>query len=69
MKKIINILWLKKNLRTKDNQCLSELDPNIPTVAVYFFESDIIQETDFSDFHLQFITSSLLQLEISLKKI
>ncbi|NDK10244.1 hypothetical protein GW846_05720 [Candidatus Gracilibacteria bacterium] len=69
MKDTINIIWFKKDLRITDNQCLFEYETSLPTIAVYFFESDIIRQSDFSDFHLQFIVSSLIHLESSLKKI
>lgn len=69
MKQKIQIVWLKKNLRILDNQCFANLDPLIPTIAVYFFESRIISCPDYSDFHLQFTFWSLLQLEISLKEL
>lgn len=64
----IQIIWFKKNLRIIDNQILENISPNIPTIAVYFFEEKIMKLEDFSKFHLKFIFESLVELEKSLKK-
>jgi len=68
MKEKIQILWFKKNLRTEDNEMLANINPDIPTIGVYFFEEDIITSPDYSDFHTKFICDSLEDLEKNLKK-
>ena len=69
MKEKINVIWCKKNLRVYDNEILANLNPDIPTLGVYFFEPYIMSLPDFSDFHLQFIFESLLELQKSYIKL
>jgi len=38
MKQKINIIWCKKNVRVHDNEILSNVNPEVPTLGVYFFE-------------------------------
>jgi len=68
MKEKIQILWFKKNLRTEDNEMLTNINPDIPAIGVYFFEEDIITSPDYSDFHTKFICDSLEDIEKNLKK-
>ncbi len=68
-KQKIQILWFKKNLRVEDNEILANLNPSIPTLAVYFFEKDIIENPDYSWFHTKFITDSLEDLTKHLKRL
>jgi len=63
MKQKINIIWCKKNLRVHDNEILANLNQEIPTLWVYFFEPKIMSLPDYSDFHLQFTLESLLDLQ------
>lgn len=65
----LQIIWFKRNLRVSDNEFFSLLDSNIPTIWVYLFEEEIINQEDFSYFHLKFITESLLDLRENLKKL
>ncbi len=69
MKETVEIIWFKKDLRVSDHACLANISNDIPSIWVYFFESDLISQDDFSDFHMQFIVSSLLHLERELKKL
>jgi len=69
MKEKIQIIWFKKNLRVEDNEILANINPDIPTLWVYFFEQDIIGSPDFSSFHMQFILQSLENLKKHLKKL
>jgi len=39
---MVQIVWVKKNLRVQDNEILAKLNPDIPTLAVYFFEPSIM---------------------------
>jgi len=63
MKQKINIIWCKKNLRVHDNEILANLNQEISTLWVYFFEPKIMSLPDYSDFHLQFTFESLLELQ------
>lgn len=69
MKQKIQIIWFKKNLRVEDNEILRNINLDIPTLWVYFFEQDIIDSPDFSSFHMQFILQSLENLKKNLKKL
>ncbi len=58
--KPINIVWLKRDLRTQDHQGFSCAEnANIDYRIVYFFEPNIITYPDTSDRHLQFIYHSI----------
>lgn len=69
MKQEINIIWCKKNLRITDNEILSQIDENIPTLWVFFFEPEIMNLPDYSDFHLKFTLESLFDLQVSFYKL
>ncbi len=69
MKKDIQLIWFKKNLRTKDNEVFQKLDSDINTIWFYLIEDEIVKQKDFSYFHLKFIIESLINLEKNLKKI
>ena len=69
MKEKINIIWCKRNLRVYDNEILANLNPEIPTLGVYFFEPEIMKLSDYSDFHLQFVFETLLELQHSYIKL
>lgn len=55
---------VEKNLQVEDNEILENLNPNLPVLAIYFFEPSIISALDFSDFHLQFLLESLKNRDI-----
>ena len=65
MKEKITIIWCKRNLRVYDNEILANLDPEVPTLGVYFFEPSIMSLPDYSDKHLLFTFESLLELQKS----
>ena len=59
-KKPINIVWLKRDLRTQDHQGLAYAEKaGIDYRIVYFFEPSIITYPDTSERHLQFIYHSI----------
>jgi len=47
MREKIQLVWFKKNLRIKDNAILANINPDIPTLAVYFFEPHIMSLPDY----------------------
>ena len=67
MKKI-SIIWFKKNLRISDNSALYKASKDQKIAAIYINDPDIINNDDFSYYHLDFIKESLLELEIIFKK-
>ena len=69
MKKEINIVWLKRDLRTYDHLPLNEAEKlKIDYEIIYLFEPDIMKEPDYSERHQQFIYHSILDINKSLKK-
>ena len=69
MKKEINIVWLKRDLRTYDHLPLNEAEKlKIDYEIIYLFEPNIMKEPDYSERHQQFIYHSLLDINKSLKK-
>ena len=60
MKKEINIVWLKRDLRTYDHLPLYEAEKlMIDYQIIYLFEPTIMKEPDYSERHQQFIYHSL----------
>ena len=68
MKQKINIVWLKRDLRTQDHQPFYEAENSkFPYLVIYLFEPTFISYQDTSERHLQFIYHSLLQLSQDLE--
>ncbi|MGB3465429.1 MAG: deoxyribodipyrimidine photo-lyase, partial [Cyclobacteriaceae bacterium] len=60
-KKSLNIVWLKRDIRTQDHQPLEEAEKDgLPYLVIYLFEPSQIAHPDTSIRHLQFIFHSLL---------
>jgi deoxyribodipyrimidine photo-lyase len=54
-RKPINLVWLKRDLRTQDHGPLHAAEQaGLPYLIVYLFEPSIIQYPDISERHLQF---------------
>jgi deoxyribodipyrimidine photo-lyase len=67
IKQDINIVWLKRDLRSQDHAALFAAEQNgIPYLPIYLFEPHIISHADTSLRHLQFQYASLLQLNVEL---
>jgi len=62
-KQKINIVWLKRDLRTRDHlpMHLAESD-SIPYIVVYMFEPELMDYPDCSLRHLRFIYQSILEI-------
>lgn len=59
----INIVWIKRDLRTQDHAALQAAEQaGLPYLIVFFFEPSIIQYPDTSVRHLQFQYHSILAL-------
>lgn len=64
----VNIVWLKRDLRTQDHAPLYTAEnQEIPYIIVYIFEPSIYNYPDTSSRHLRFIYQSLLGIENTLK--
>jgi len=63
MKSPINILWLKRDLRTKDHLPLQlALKEDIPFLVIYVFEPSLSYHYDFDLRHWRFVYESLVDL-------
>jgi len=59
----INIVWIKRDLRTLDHESFHAAESkNIPYLPVYIFDNDLIKYPDTSDRHLGFIYNSLIDI-------
>ncbi len=55
----INIVWLKRDLRTQDHAPLQQAEQDgLPYLVIYLYEPTLIQYPDTSDRHLQFVYHS-----------
>lgn len=60
----INIVWLKRDIRTQDHAPLDAAEKaGLPYRIIYLFEPEMIAHPDSSDRHLQFIYHSILDLD------
>ncbi len=63
----LNIVWIKRDLRTQDHAALFEAEKqNIPYLIIFIFEPSIISYPDTSLRHLQFQYLSVLDMNITL---
>ena len=64
----INIVWLKRDLRTQDHAALQAAEDNgLSYIIIYLFEPTLIAHPDTSIRHLQFIYQSILDMNRALK--
>jgi len=62
-RKPINIVWLKRDLRTQDHKPFLEAEnTGIPYLAIFILDSDLINHPDSSLRHLQFCYHSILDI-------
>jgi deoxyribodipyrimidine photo-lyase len=70
MKTVINIVWLKRDLRWKDHPALyAAMKANIPTLVVYCFEPSLMALPIYSTRHWRFVIESLRDLHLQARKI
>ena len=67
MKDELNIVWLKRDLRTFDHIPLHEAEKLKNYIIIYLFEPSLISAPDFSERHQQFIYHSILDINHFLK--
>ena len=59
-KKKINIVWLKRDIRTKDHAPLQAAESHqIPYIVIYIYDKDLVQHPSVSLRHQQFIYHSI----------
>jgi deoxyribodipyrimidine photo-lyase len=69
LKEKINIVWLKRDLRTRDHAPLQAAeDASLPYVIIYLFEPSLMAHPDTSLRHLQFIFHSINQMNMTLAR-
>ena len=69
MKKKINIVWLKRDLRLQDHDpFLSAENSELDYLIIYIFEPNMINYGDMSLIHHQFIYESIYKMNLELKK-
>lgn len=62
-KPTINIVWLKRDIRSQDHEPLLKAEyTDVPYRVIYLFEPSLIEYPDVSKRHLQFIYHSILEL-------
>lgn len=68
MKETINIVWIKRDIRTQDHAALDAAEhAGIPYLIIYLFEPSLMSRPDCSLRHLQFCYHSLLDFNNTLK--
>ena len=61
----INIVWIKRDIRTIDHEAFHAAElMGLPYIPIYIFDSELIKHPDTSDRHLQFIFDSIDQFSI-----
>lgn len=66
-RKPINLVWLKRDLRTQDHAPLQAAEQGgLPYLIIYLFEPSIIQYPDTSERHLQFQYHSIQAMNCKL---
>ena len=61
--KAVNIVWLKRDLRSQDHSPLLKAESaGIPYIIIYLFEPSRIEYPDTSQRHLQFVYHSIVNL-------
>ena len=69
IKKEINIVWLKRDLRSQDHEPLFRAEKSGQSyLIIYIYEPSLINHFDTSNRHLQFIYHSIQVLDMELLK-
>ena len=64
-KPIINIYWFKRDLRIIDNVPLQlSCDDEHPTLLIFLFEPELVNNAHYSERHWNFIKESILDLSL-----
>jgi len=65
----INIVWLKRDIRTLDHKALFEAEKDkIPYLVIYIYDIELLNHPDTSLRHSKFIYDSILDVNIKLNK-
>ena len=67
MKKNINIVWIKRDIRTQDHAPFEAAEKSdLPYLPIYIFEPSILSHPDSSLRHQQFLYHSIEQVNLQL---
>ncbi|QLG46484.1 cryptochrome/deoxyribodipyrimidine photo-lyase family protein [Costertonia aggregata] len=67
-KNALNIVWLKRDFRLEDHEALYQASEDEDHVLLVFcYEESIYSDAHYSDFHLDFIKQSLVEMNASLQ--
>ncbi len=68
-KSLINVVWLKRDLRVSDHLPLKQAElSDLPTLVLYIFEPMLMQDQHYSERHWRFVTQSLVDINRHLPK-
>ena len=63
----LQVVWFKRDLRLEDHAPLAAAANGKPTVMLYVFEPELIQDPHYSARHWRFVTQSLIEMNYRLK--
>src|SRR6056297_4359114 len=64
----LNVVWFKRDLRTRDHKPLSEaLKHELPVMGLYIHEPNIWSDPHHSDRHAYFVAESIRELKVKLE--
>ncbi len=64
----LNVVWFKRDLRTRDHKPLSEaLKHELPVMGLYIHEPNIWSDPHYSDRHAYFVAESIRELKVKLE--
>lgn len=67
MKTKVNVVWLKRDLRTEDHEPLFEaVNSGLPCIVLFFFEPELRNSAEYDIRHERFIAESLRDLKMRL---
>ena len=68
-KKVINVVWFKRDLRLQDNEAVFNASKTgIPTLLLYVFEKSLEHDSHYSARHWNFIKQSIVDINTQLQR-
>jgi deoxyribodipyrimidine photo-lyase len=64
---MFNVVWFKKDLRTRDHAPLTQAVLEKPTLGIFIIEPEWLASPEFDSSHYVFLRESLLDLERDLR--
>ena len=70
MRKPVNILWFKRDLRLTDHVPLADaLKSKEPLLLLYIFEPSLLKHANYSDMHWSFVWEALMDLSMQIEQL